>query len=151
MSLPSTNDHELPLAPPTAIPLIVIEDCAADQLIGEEVVHLASGTLQLYAAASSPPPTLVGHASTTEKSSPFQDSSEVSSGRRSQTEEEWRTAIASSLTLRIGNAAFSLEPSLTTFFTHAENPRWYFFSHITPRLLFELALSSRVVQCSGAH
>ena len=116
MSLTAANDHELPSAPPTAAPLIVIEGCIADQLIGEEVIHLAAGTLQLY-AGSSTPPELVGSKPT---SKTLSEGSEVDA----------RTKGA--LTLRVGNAGFSLEPTLTTVFTHAENPRWYFFSLMLP-------------------
>lgn len=115
MSLPSSHDHklELPSAPPTTTSLIVIEDCVADQLIGEDVVRLASGALRLYVGANAPTPDLVWSDSTSES-------------RSGDSETNSRTKGA--LTLRIGNAAFSLEPSLTTVFTHAENARWYFFS-----------------------
>lgn len=104
-----TSPAELPGASPNAAtPLVVIEDCVADQLIGTSTAHLASGTLQVFSGSPIPPPELVG-SDTTEEAKP-----------------------KGALTLQIGHAAFVLEPSLTTVFTHSENSRWYFWTLTLP-------------------
>jgi len=129
----STND-KLPSAPPTPTPLIAIEDCVADQLVGDKVARLASGTLQLYAGGSGPPE-LVGPESISKPTSEVPDANLQTKG---------------ALTLRVGTAAFSLEPSLTTAFTHAENARWYFFSLTLPPKAFPSSPSAETSK-SAAH
>ncbi|KAF8321684.1 hypothetical protein DL93DRAFT_2093663 [Clavulina sp. PMI_390] len=100
----------LPVEPPMGAPLVVIGNCEADQMVGDQTAHLASGTLQLFSKTPSPAPKLVG-----------EDASET------PTETPEGDVKNSALMLRIGGAAFSFESHLTTVFTHAENPRWYFF------------------------
>lgn len=113
---------ELPAAPVTATPLVVIDDCEADQLVGDQTAHLASGTLQLFSGGSDPSPELVN------LSKP--ESETATTNNDSPTHEAAPNKNA--LTLRVAGAAFSFEPHLTTVFTHAENPRWYFFSLSLP-------------------
>ena len=75
---------------PCESPIVIIPDCKACQLVGEDVIYLCTGELRLCNAPS------LGY---------------------------------NRLTLTIGpKIAFSLDPALTTFFTHIKNTRWYFFS-----------------------
>lgn len=111
-----SETSEIPQTLPTAAtPLIVIENCIADQLVGSSVVPLATGTLQLLSRGPAPPPELVGSEST------FIESASSS-----------ETKSIGTLTLQVGQAAFVLEPHLTTVFTHSENARWYFWTLTLP-------------------
>jgi len=68
--------------------LVTIDGVSADQLVGNETAHLATGVLALHPLA-------------------VDDKHHI--------------------TLTLAHIAFALDPTLTTFFTHAQNPRWYFF------------------------